>query len=81
MWSALQTGMWLELVREPQNAFDARAVRVDWQGHKLGYMPRAENAAVSHLLDHGEGVSAKILALQTGDNPWDRIQLALFLKL
>ena len=33
-------GAALSLVREPDNAYDPRAVRVDWQGHKLGYVPR-----------------------------------------
>jgi len=79
VWSMLQTGMSLDLVREPDNAFDACAVRVDWQGHKLGYVPRTDNVFTCHLLDHGERVSAKILTLQTGNNPWDRIEIALFL--
>lgn len=81
VWSALKVGMSLELVREPANIYDERAVRVDWQGHKLGYVPRVDNAAVSHLLDHGEVVTAEVLALQVCPNPWDRIDLALFLKL
>lgn len=73
-------GASLDLVREPSNAHDPRAVRVDWQGQKLGYVPRIDNAAVSHLLDNGHSVSAEIVALQLVSNPWDRIEFAVYLK-
>jgi hypothetical protein len=39
----------LELVRESQNAYDERAVRVDWRGQKLGYVPRMENTTVDQM--------------------------------
>lgn len=80
VWVNLQVGERVSLVREPDNAFDPRAVRIDWQGHKLGYVPRIDNAAVSHLLDHGQGVSAEIVSLRESDNPWDRIDFAVYLS-
>jgi hypothetical protein len=80
VWANLQVGESVSLVREPDNAFDPRAVRIDWQGHKLGYVPRIDNAAVSHLLDNGQGVSAEIVSLKESDNPWDRIDFAVYLS-
>lgn len=80
VWANLQVGEIVALVREPDNAFDPRAVRIDWQGHKLGYVPRIDNAAVSHLLDNGQTVSAEIVSLKESDNPWDRIDFAVFLS-
>jgi hypothetical protein len=80
VWSSLLTGDGVTLVREPNNAFDPRAVRIDWHGNKLGYVPRTDNAAVSHLLDHGQGVSAEIVSLRESDNPWDRIDFAVYLS-
>lgn len=80
VWANLQVGERVSLVREPDNAFDPRAVRIDWQGHKLGYVPRIDNAAVSHLLDNGQGVSAEIVSLKESDNPWDRIDFAVYLS-
>jgi hypothetical protein len=80
VWPLLAVGAALELVREPDNAYDSRAVRVDWQGQKLGYVPRIDNAAVSHLLDGGQAVSAEIVSLQPSDNPWERIELAVHLR-
>jgi hypothetical protein len=81
VWPALKVGMPLELVREPANTYDERAVRVDWQGHKLGYVPRIDNAAVSHLLDQDEILTAQVMSLKSSANPWDRIELSIFLKL
>jgi hypothetical protein len=47
LWDQLKVGDPLTLVREPDNPHDARAVRVQWNGHMLGYVPRAENDAVA----------------------------------
>ena len=79
VWPLLIVGATLDLVREPDNVHDCRAVRVDWQGQKLGYVPRIDNAAVCHLLDNGKEVSAEIVAMHDSDNPWDRVEFAVFL--
>lgn len=75
LWSQLAIGQPLQLVREPGNAHDPRAVRIDWQGFKLGYIPRLDNAAVAQLLDRGESLEAVIVALNKSSNPWDRIKV------
>ena len=79
IWPLLMVGTSLSLVREPENPHDPRAVRIDWQGQKLGYMPRIDNAAASQLLDRGESVSAAITALNVSANPWERIEFAIYL--
>lgn len=73
LWPQLATGQSVALIREPGNRFDQRAVRIDWQGEKLGYIPAIDNAAVSQLLDRGEKLSALIVGLKKSDNPWERI--------
>src|SRR5262245_59003231 len=60
VWPHLREGDALELVREPDNAHDANAVRVEWRGHKLGYVPRRENAAVAWGLDRDMRVRARV---------------------
>jgi hypothetical protein len=50
----------LELLREPDNPYDRNAVRVEWQGHKLGYVPRRRNAALAWAMDAGQDFSARI---------------------
>lgn len=79
VWSSLAVGAALSLVREPGNAYDPRAVRVNWHGQKLGYVPRTDNAAVSHLLDAGHALRAEIVSLRESDNPWNRVEFAIFL--
>lgn len=75
LWSQLATGQQLTLTREADNQFDDRAVRVEWQNHKLGYIPRLDNAAVSQLLDRGETLEATLVRLESSSNPWDRIKV------
>ena len=79
LWPLLAVGAALDLVREPDNAYDKRAVRVDWQGNKLGYVPRIDNAAVSHLLDSRQPLSAELLVLRASNDPWQRIEFAVYL--
>jgi hypothetical protein len=79
VWPSLAVGTSLTLVREPENQYDPRAVRIDWQGHKLGYVPRTDNAAVSHLLDSDRVLAATIVSLSDSTNPWDRIEFVVHL--
>ena len=39
------------LVREPGNRFDANAVQVWIDGKHVGYLPKAQNAAIAEYLD------------------------------
>jgi len=80
VWPALAVGSPVDLIREADNPYDARAVRVEWQGQKIGYVPRTDNAAISQLLDRGVPVSAMITALNTSANPWERVEFAIYLN-
>lgn len=44
----------LDLVREPNNRFDPNAVRIDYDGVKLGYVPATYSAIVAGLIDSGQ---------------------------
>lgn len=81
LWERLQVGDALSLRREPDNPHDALAVRVEWRGEQLGYLPRAENAAVAAALDRGERVQGRIAALVHHRNPWRRIRIEVFVVL
>ena len=43
VWPRLSAGDSLQLLREPANPYDRRAVAVYWGESKLGYVPRAAN--------------------------------------
>jgi hypothetical protein len=81
LWERLQVGDALSLIREPDNPHDARAVRIEWRGVQLGYLPRAENAAVASAMDRGENVAARIASLVEHRNPWRRVRIEVFVVL
>ena len=60
IWTELSPGDPLALVREPTNHDDPDAVRVEWRGHLLGYLPRADNSDVARMLDRGQALTASI---------------------
>jgi hypothetical protein len=78
IWPLLRAGHALELVREPDNPFDANAVRVEWRGHKLGYVPRRDNAALAWGMDRGMALRARVSRLTEHRNPAKRIEFEVF---
>ena len=81
VWEEMQVGDSLTLVREPENPYDARAVRVEWQGHKLGYIPRTENDAVARQMDRGNPLQARLTKLVYYRNHRRKLELEVFLPL
>ncbi|MHB1186707.1 HIRAN domain-containing protein [Thiobacillus sp.] len=81
LWPQMQVGDGLTLVREPDNPHDARAVRVEWQGNKIGYVPRRENADVARLLDRGQVLVARIVRLAEVRDPWSRVRFEILIPL
>ena len=81
VWTQIRVGDRLTLVREADNRHDRRAVRVEWQGQPLGYLPRAENRAVSRALDAGERLEGRVLQLRDDPDPWRRVEFEVYLVL
>ncbi|MDH4149635.1 MAG: HIRAN domain-containing protein [Betaproteobacteria bacterium] len=81
LWEMMRVGDTLTLVREPQNRHDANAVRVEWRGEMLGYVPRRENSDVARQMDHGAAVKARIVRLTEARNPWQRIRFEVYVDL
>ena len=80
VWHLLRVGDNLELVREPDNPHDARAIRVDWQGRKLGYVPRRENDAVAWGLDRGDALRARISRLDERRVASRRVEFEVYVE-
>ena len=80
VWRELRVGDALELAREPDNAHDPNAVAVRWRGHKLGYVPRRENAALAWGLDRGTPLHARISALAEHPNPARRVRFEVYVE-
>lgn len=81
VWNQLRVGDALRLVREPDNPHDPNAVRVEWHGHQLGYLPRAENREIAAELDRGSAVEARIAQLRPSRSPWRRILIDVLIRL
>ena len=77
----IKLGDELTLIRESDNRHDRNAIRVEWRGRKLGYLPRAHNQAVARAIDEGESVVARISQIRDDANPWRRLEFEVLLKL
>jgi hypothetical protein len=80
VWQGMRIGDALKLEREPDNGHDARAISVQWRGHKLGYVPRAQNAALAWAMDRGESLDARVSRLQPHRNPRKRIEFEVYVE-
>jgi hypothetical protein len=81
LWPQMQVGDVLVLIREPDNVHDAKAVRVEWRGHKIGYVPRRENADVARFMDGGQALDARIARLAEVRDPWSRVRFEILIPL
>ena len=81
LWGDMRVGDALVLVREPDNPYDANAIRVDWRGYKLGYVPRQENADIARLMDKGARLEARISRLIESRDPWQRVRFEILAPL
>ena len=80
VWRGMRIGDALRLEREPENVHDTRAIGVRWQGYKLGYVPRAQNAALAWAMDRGENLDARVSRLQPHRNPRKRIEFEVYVE-
>lgn len=80
VWPLLREGDALDLVSEPGNAHDPNAVRVEWRGRKLGYVPRRDNAALAWGLARGTPLRARVSRLTEHPNPVRRIEFEVYIE-
>ena len=73
-WRNMAVGDRLQLVREGDNPYDANAIRVEWHGVKLGYVPRRDNAAVARQMDRGALLEARVASLRENRNRSVRVE-------
>ncbi|MDQ5877500.1 MAG: hypothetical protein QG592_497 [Pseudomonadota bacterium] len=81
VWDEIRPGDKLLLTREPDNRHDSNAIRVEYGGRQLGYVPRAENRALAAAMDRGEHIEARVSRLRKAKNPWQRVEFEVYLVL
>lgn len=81
VWPRMKAGDALTLAREPANPHDANAIRIEWQGHMIGYLPRRENADIARQMDLGARPAARITRLEQAANGRHRISYEISIPL
>ena len=81
VWERMKTGDRLTLVRDPSNPHDANAIRIEWQGQMLGYVPRKDNADLARQMDHGARPDARVTELSKAANGRHRISYEISVPL
>ena len=81
LWERMKKGDRLTLVREPANPHDRNAVRLEWQGHMLGYGPRKDNADIARQMDHGARPDARITDVGKHGNGRHRVSYEIYVPL
>jgi hypothetical protein len=81
VWHEMRVGDRLRLVREADNPHDASAIRVEWRGRKLGYLPRQDNAAAARQLDRGAPLEGRVVELRENRNRSLRIEFDIIAPL
>ena len=77
--SHLQIDDKLDFFREPYNPHDDRAIVIkNADGVKIGYVPKADNAIFSRLMDAGKLLFGRITSKEMAGN-WLKIEIKVFL--
>lgn len=66
---AIEDGSEVELVRDPHNPYDSNAIKVEVEGHHIGFIPKATAADLAPLLDTGHQFSAVVSGHHTYYEP------------
>lgn len=76
----LKPGQKLDLVAEPDNAYDPDAVAIYYKEHKLGFVPREFNGLPAQLLrfGHKKVLECRTLKVDERAEPWDQIRVGLY---
>ena len=81
LWEAMRPGDDVALVREADNVYDPNAVRVEWRGHMVGYVPRRQNAHLARQLDRGVPLAGRITRLEKSRNGRNRVSYEILVPL
>jgi len=82
VFSELKIGTELQLVQEPDNRYDPKAVAIYFEDKKLGFIPRSNNNEISKLLEMGYDIfEMRIQQLSAKVNPEDQVGVIVYLIL
>ncbi len=67
---SLSEGQELRLVNEPENPHDDKAVRLEYAGHHLGYVPRTRNRPIFRLVAQDAPLRVVAVHVNQDREPW-----------
>ena len=68
VWDSMKPGDTLTLKREASNPHDPNAIRVEWNGSTIGYVPRTDNIHLARQMDRGSPVEGTLTAMRRAGN-------------
>jgi hypothetical protein len=75
----LREGEIIQLVREPDNKYDAEAIALHWNGLKIGFIPARYNFTLARLIDiQIPELHAEITHIKTESAPWENVAVAIY---
>ena len=72
----MREGDVVTLVREPQNRHDRHAIRIDYDGRKIGYVPRTVSEHVAWTLGERASAPGTISAISREAVPWRALRVS-----
>ena len=76
---ALDVPQPLDLVKEPDNRHDRRAIAVYAEGQQLGYLPREDNLILEKLIRRGIPVACRLVGVQPDEESYRRLSVEVAL--
>ncbi len=80
VFNKLKVGVNLRMQIEEANKFDAYAIALYFQEHKIGFVPRTENKVIYKLLEQGHEIfEARIQRVSPQENTENQLQCIVYL--
>lgn len=73
----LPAGTALRLVGEPENPYDDLAVRIEFEGHHIGYVPRVRNPPIFRLLSQSAPLRCVAAEVNAETVPWRAVWVTI----
>lgn len=67
----------LTLIPEPSNKFDPNAVKIEYQGFMLGYVPKRISSEVVAMIEVGKEVKCILTELNKNADPWEKVKVEI----
>lgn len=77
--SQMTVGDGLVLQTEPDNRHDPKAIRLEWQGCFVGYVPRSQNRLLCRLLAQGARLRGEIVQVSVTAPSWEAVKVRVHL--